>query len=509
MCASSSALRSSIVPCVPFDKNGELPFYQQIYSGYRDAIVSGLMGPGQRLPSSRALAAELGISRLPVVNAFDQLLHEGYLIGRVGSGTFVSEQIPDELARPASSGLAIHVSPEQRGESKRLFRKQPEAFRVSLPALDEFPHTLWARLVSKHARNVSMEMMAYGDPRGHYPLRYAIANYLRTARAVLCGASQVIVVSGSQMALQLCARVLVQAGDHVFLEEPGYPGARAALSATGGKLIPIPLDAEGISVRALQACGKRTGGAVYVTPSHQYPLGTSMTAARRLELLQWAKATQSWILEDDYDSEYRYASRPLGALQGMDSASRVVYIGTFSKVLFPALRVGYLVVPSAMTGAFVRAREAMDIFSPTLYQAALAEFLEGGHFARHLRRMRGIYLERRNALIAGIEQVMGGMLELGNTDAGMHLTTFLPDQVDDRLLVQQAASAGVSAAPLSRCYLGKQARSGLILGFGGARPRQVRPALQKLEALIREATGDHEEGFGTLRRPVTLQRRAL
>jgi GntR family transcriptional regulator/MocR family aminotransferase len=506
MRASSSALRSSIVPCVPFDKDGDLPFYQQIYSGYRDAIVAGLMRPGQRLPSSRALAAELGISRLPVVNAFDQLLHEGYLVGRVGSGTFVSAQIPDELAKPASSGLAMNFPPEQKRESKRLFRKQPEAFRVSLPALDEFPHTLWARLVSKHARNVSMEMMAYGDPRGYYPLRCAIADYLRTARAVLCDASQVIVVSGSQMALQLCARVLVGPGDHVFLEEPGYPGARAALGATGGKLVPIPLDGDGISVGGLEANGKKGGGAVYVTPSHQYPLGFSMTAARRLELLQWAKATQSWIFEDDYDSEYRYASRPLGALQGMDSASRVVYIGTFSKVLFPALRVGYLVVPAALTAAFVRAREAMDIFSPTLYQAALAEFLEEGHFARHLRRMRGIYLERRNALIAGIEQVMGGLLEVGNTDAGMHLTTFLPEHVDDRLLVQQLASVGVSASPLSRCYLGKQARSGLILGFGGARPRQVRPALQKLEALIRQARNDDAEELGNLRPLVALQR---
>ena len=289
------------------------------------------------------------------------------------------------------------------------------------------------------------------------------------------------------MALQLCATVLVTPKSPVFLEEPGYPGARRALSITGATLVPVALDAEGIDIKVLQDYEGEAGGVAYVTPSHQYPLGASMTAARRLELLQWAKSSQGWILEDDYDSEYRYASRPLGALQGMDSASRVVYIGTFSKVLFPALRVGYVVVPPALIDNFLDARDAMDIFSPTLYQSVLTEFLEDGHFARHLRHMRGIYLERRNLLLAGIRQMTDGVLETGNADAGMHLTAFLPQRIDDRLLVRAASAAGVSVAALSPCYIGRHPRSGLILGFGGVRPRQVRPALSKLELLIRQA----------------------
>lgn len=483
----SSASRAAIVPYVVFDKEAKLPFYRQIYNGYRDLILSGLLRPGQRLPSTRALAAELAISRLPVVNAFEQLLHEGYLVGKVGSGTFVSESIPDELAKPVVHPVAQADARTSQQEGRAAFRKLPNAFRVSLPALDEFPHALWARLVSKHARAASMEMMAYNGPRGLLELRCAIASYLRTARAVRCDAAQVIVVSGSQMALQLCATVLVSAQTPVFLEEPGYPGARGALGITGASLIPVPLDEEGIAMNALDNHKSEAGGVVYVTPSHQYPLGTSMSAARRLELLQWANSRHGWILEDDYDSEYRYASRPLGSLQGMDSASRVIYIGTFSKVLFPALRVGYMVVPEVLVKPFLQAREALDIFSPTLYQAVLTEFLEQGHFARHLRRMRGIYLQRRDLLLAGIRQMTAGLLEAGNSDAGMHLTAFLPPQVDDCLLVEAAASVGVSASPLSACYLGSNPRSGLVLGFGGIRPRQVRPAVSKLEVLIRHA----------------------
>jgi GntR family transcriptional regulator/MocR family aminotransferase len=350
---------------------------------------------------------------------------------------------------------------------------------MSLPALDRFPHALWARLVARHAHRLAPIHMAYGDPAGVGALRTAIAEHLRTARAVRCEAEQVLVVSGSQAALRLSATVLLRRGDRVAIEEPGYPGAHAAIAAVGAELVPVPVDAEGIDVAALSALRPRIR-AVYVTPSHQYPLGVSMSAARRLALLEWAARHDAWILEDDYDSEYRYVSRPLGALQGMDARDRVVYIGTFSKVLFPALRVGYLVVPPSLWDAFLDARDALDVFSPTLYQLALTSFLEEGHFARHLRRMRGVYLRRRDALLDGLGRYCAGMLTVHNADAGLHIATTLPRGVDDVVVLQRMTARGLTAMTLSRCYLGRARRSGLLLGFGGFDERTLIAATRTL-----------------------------
>jgi GntR family transcriptional regulator/MocR family aminotransferase len=479
---------TAIDPFIPFERTSSTPFYKQIYDGYRAAILSGQLRPGQRLPSTRALAQELKISRLPVVNAFEQLLHEGYLEGKVGAGTYVKDSIPDELI------LAREPTARQRGPGKALRgTKIPSnlpagqqglgPFRVSLPALDHFPDRIWSRLVSRHAKGFPIELMAYGDPCGHLPLREAIAQYLCTARAVRCETSQVLIVSGSQLALQICAMALLKPGDAVCIEEPGYPGARDALTSSGATLVPIGVDDGGIDVNELALRGKRAR-LVYVTPSHQYPLGVSMTASRRLELLDWAQRNQSWIVEDDYDSEYRYASRPLGSLQGMDAASRVIYIGTFSKVLFPSLRLGYVVVPATLLSAFVQLREAIDIFSPTLYQLVLTDFLQEGHFARHLRRMRSIYLERRNALVKSMEEYFGELLLPYNTDAGLHLSAFLPEGTNDCEVVRRAAERGINATALSTCYAGKMARSGLILGFGGADERRIKVAAETLGKII-------------------------
>ncbi len=351
------APESQVVPFVPFVRPSTVPLYRQIYDAYRSAILTGRLRPGQRLPSTRALALELEISRLPAVNAFEQLLHEGYIEGRVGAGTFVAGAIPDDLTRAAAAprpAAPPPPSPPPRDEGGL------GPFRVSMPALDHFPHRVWGRLLWRHGKRQSSALMAYGDPAGHVPLREAIAEYLGVARGVRCDAAHVLIVSGSQMALQLCAMALLGPGDAVCVEEPGYPGARDALRTSGATVVPIPLDAEGIDVRRLAAQGRRAR-LVYVTPSHQYPLGISMTAARRLALLAWARGGNRWIVEDDYDSEYRYASRPLGALQGMDRGARVIYVGTFSKVLFPSLRVGYVVVPPPLWDTFVRLREALDI----------------------------------------------------------------------------------------------------------------------------------------------------
>jgi GntR family transcriptional regulator/MocR family aminotransferase len=326
--------------------------------------------------------------------------------------------------------------------------------------------------------------MAYGDPAGVVPLREAIAEHLRAARAVRCEAEQVLIVPGSQAALRLAAAVLLARGDRVAVEDPGYPGARAALGASGAALVPVPVDDEGMSVASLRRRGRRVR-AVCVTPSHQYPLGSSMTASRRFALLEWACRNQAWVLEDDYDSEYRYVSRPLGALQGMDAHQRVIYIGTFSKVLFPAVRVGYLVVPPSLGERFVTAREAFDLFSPTLYQRVLAEFIREGHFGRHIRRMRGVYLERRDTLLSGLARHCGDRITVHNADAGLHVAVLLPPGLDDRQVVRLMTRRGLTATALSTCYAGRSRRNGLLLGFGGSTARRLFEATRVLGEIVR------------------------
>ncbi|HET7228795.1 MAG TPA: PLP-dependent aminotransferase family protein [Longimicrobium sp.] len=503
-----TAAGPEILALVPLDRGSRVPLHQQIYDGLRRAMLEGMLRAGQRVPSTRVLATELGVSRFPVLTAYDQLLHEGYLEGRVGAGTFVRAAPPDDAFRPApaarraSAPANVPPPPYAPGDAPRTPRppawpasgEDPvRPFRTTVPALDRFPHALWARLVARHAHRLAPIHMAYGHPAGLGGLRAAIAEHLRTTRAVRCEPDDVLVVSGSQAALRLCAAVLVGHGDRVAIEEPGYPGAHAALAAGGAELVPVPVDGEGLVVEALRA-DSREIRAVYVTPSHQHPLGAPMSAPRRLALLDWAARRQAWVLEDDYDSEYRYVSRPLAALQGMDAHGRVVYIGTFSKVLFPALRVGYLVVPPALREAFAAARDALDIFSPTLYQLALADFLSEGHFARHLRRMRGIYLARRGALLAGLARHCAGVLAVHNADAGLHVATLLPEGTDDVEVVFRMAAHGLTASALSTCYLGPARRPGLLLGFGGFGEATLEAATRTLGNLLRGEGGQEEAG---------------
>jgi GntR family transcriptional regulator/MocR family aminotransferase len=319
---------------------------------------------------------------------------------------------------------------------------------------------------------------------GYLPLREAIAEYLGAARAVRCEASQVMVVTGSQQALQICAKVLFNPGDGVWMEEPGYPGAHQALGSAGVRLVPIATDGQGIDVKEGLRRGRRARGA-YLTPSHQYPLGSTMSAARRVEILQWAARTGAWIMEDDYDSEFRFESRPIGALQGLDTNSSVVYVGTFSKVLFPALRLGYVVIPADLVGAFSAVREASDIFSSTLYQAVMADFIHEGHFARHLRRMRILYMERRSLLVDAVQSQLGNVLEVMGAEAGMHLVALLPPGIEDREVALAAARDGLSVMPLSMCYLKTPERGGLILGYGGTDAGQIEEGMGRLKACLR------------------------
>lgn len=471
---------------LPVDRTGDSPLHRQIYDGLRHSILEGALRPGQRLPSTRALAADLAISRQPVLVAYEQLLHEGYIEGRTGAGTFVSGALPDDLlaSLPRSSAAAAGIRHRiPKHFTSDIGRLKP--FRLSVPALDAFPHTLWSRLLVRHARHTSYNEMVYGDAAGLPELRIAIAEHLRVARGVTCDAEQVLVVSGSQAALRLCAAVLLRRGDVAAMEEPGYFGAHMAFLAHGAELKHVPVDDQGLSVTALAALGRGIR-AVHVTPSHQYPLGTTMSVARRLALLEWAREQDAWVLEDDYDSEYRYASRPIGSLQGM-APGRVIYIGTFSKVLFPAMRVGYLVAPPALARAFAEARVALDLFSPPLYQKVLAEFLREGHFARHLRRMRAIYRSRRDALLEGLERHARDDLTVLNADAGLHMAVLLESGREDREVLAGLHRHRLTATSLWSCYYGTGARrQGLLLGFGGSTERALLEATRTLGEVLRD-----------------------
>jgi GntR family transcriptional regulator/MocR family aminotransferase len=325
--------------------------------------------------------------------------------------------------------------------------------------------------------------MAYGDAMGHLPFREAIAEYLGAVRGVRCDASQILVTTGSQQGLQISAQVLLDPKDRVWMEEPGYPGARQAFLTVGAQLIPVRVDDDGMNVAEII---RRDGHAraVYVTPSHQYPMGVTMGATRRMLLLNWAMRSGAWIFEDDYDSEYRFGSRPIASLQGLDTDARVIYVGTFSKVLFPALRLGYVVVPKDLTSAFSAAREAADIFSSTLYQAALTDFIREGHFARHIRRMRMLYLDRRRALVNAIQNQMGEMAEVVGAEAGMHLVALLAPGTNDVAVSKEAARRGISATPLSVCHSKPPMRGGLILGYGGVNLHQIRDGISKLRMSV-------------------------
>jgi GntR family transcriptional regulator/MocR family aminotransferase len=477
---------------LPIDRGADAPLFRQISDGLRRAILDGRLRPGQRIPSTRGLATDLGVSRLPVLSAYEQLLHEGYLVGRTGSGTFVSRKIPDHLLRtPAVAPSA----PAPRGDvplRKRAVPNRPTPtswslplvpFQVGIPALDLFPHSAWAKLVARQVRAETPEQMAYVDPAGLRALRVAIAEHLRASRAVRCSADQVLIVPGSQAALRLAAATLLAPNDRVVVEEPGYFGAHRALRAAGAKLVPVPVDAEGLRVDVLQRRGPDIR-AVYVTPSHQYPLGTTMSASRRFALLDWAARNEAWILEDDYDSEFRYVSRPVSALQGMDAHDRVIYMGTFSKAFFPALRLGYIVVPPALWTEFLQSRFAFDLFTPTLYQRALAEFLEEGHFARHLRRMRSAYLERRDALLHGLALHCGDLVRVHNSDAGLHVTVVLRKDTNDNDVTDRLGRRGLAALALSTSYVGPTRRPGLLLGFGCAEPERLLDATRILGEVL-------------------------
>ena len=477
------------LPAISFDRESAIPIHRQLYQSFSETILNGQLRPGMKLPSTRELSEQLRISRNTVMNAFEQLLADGFLEGRIGSGTYVTEQVPEQFRSPESSGSArraprnphlSQIASELVNESRNMVTPAGlGAFRVSNPAVDLFPWTVWHRILGDCARRQSREQLSYSGPLGLLSLREAVASYLRASRNVRCEAAQVMIVSGSQQAICLTAQVLLNQGDRVLLEDPCYRGAREAFHLNGMRVGAVPVDSEGFSTERAKHMFPDARLA-YVTPSHQYPLGVTMSLKRRLELLDWAAANNTWVIEDDYDSEYRFVSRPLSSLQGLSEKEQVIYAGTFSKVLFPAIRIGYLVVPHDLVEAFAAVRSAADIFAPTLIQLVLTEFLNQGHLARHLRRMRSIYAERLNCLTETVRTRMSGLACIEVADSGLHVVAFPTRPADDRLLSAEATKHGVITTPLSPCYAGFERRSGLILGYGSADIPQIEKGIESL-----------------------------
>jgi GntR family transcriptional regulator/MocR family aminotransferase len=474
------------------------PAYRWLYEALRAEILAGHLAPGARLPSTRDLGAQYHLSRGTVVLAFELLKSEGYTEGQVGSGTRVSRTLPDDLLRAAPGAPAAAAgrapSPRRRfsRQARRLTSFSPlesrpsRAFRPNLPALDLFPTALWAQITTRRWRRASTGLLLGCGPTGYRPLQEAVAGYLNASRGVRCRPEQVTIVSGVQEALDLVARLFLDPGDRVAVEEPGYPGAALIFEALGARVAAVPVDDEGLmaSPRALQ--GARL---VYVTPAHQFPLGATMSLGRRLRLLEWARRSGALVFEDDYDSEFRYSGRPVPALHGLDDGGHVLFAGSFSKVLFPSLRLGYLVVPVDLVERFAAAKSVASRHPPLLEQAVLCDFIAEGHFARHLRRMRQVYAERLGALLDGARRHLAGLLEVSAVEAGLQTAGWLGPGLHAEPAAAAAAARGVEVTPLGRYSRGSLRRQGLQLGFAAVDPaeigRGVRELGRALEALAR------------------------
>jgi GntR family transcriptional regulator / MocR family aminotransferase len=483
------------------DLQGEGALNERVYRSLRQSILAGRLARGVRLPSTRALAADLGVSRKAIALAFMRLGDEGYVEGRVGSGTFVAATIPDAGPPPSNRKRAAPTEPPRLRLSsygRRVLAQRPwpppgarpaEAlpfdFHYGSPAFTDFPHATWSRLVARRARTISMTSLRYGRALGFAPLREAIAGYLSRVRGVVATADQVIVVNGSQQALDLIVRLFVDPGDRVVFEEPGYHGARHILAAAGARLMPAAVDEQGLDVSRLPV-GRNVRFA-YVTPSHQFPLGGVLPLARRLRLLRWAAEEGTYVVEDDYDSEFRYEGHPIEAVQGLDRAGRVVYIGTFSKVLFPGLRLAYLVLPPQLITPIASLKFLTDLHTSTFAQAVLADFIGGGHFERHLRRTRTRNAARRRALLEAAQRELGDRVEIHGANAGLHVVMWLKGVHASRMdeLRLRAAAAGVGVYSVAMCYMRPPRLAGLLVGYASLTEREIDDGIVALARVLR------------------------
>ncbi len=469
------------------------PRFRWFYQELRSAILAGRLQPGARLPATRDLAREYGMARGTIVTAFEQLSSEGYVEGKTGSGTYVSQVLPEELlqvGRVKAEGGARRRRPQLSDYARRLQpmpaveRGPARAFRANLPALDAFPTVLWAQVAARRLRRVSWRLLAGGDPLGYRPLRQAVAEYLNTSRGVKCAPEQVLIVSGVQEALDRTAHLLLNSGDPVWMEEPGYPRARIVFRAVGARICSVPVNSEGFDLEFGKRRWRRAK-LVYLTPAHQFPLGVTMSLRRRLELLEWARESGALIFEDDYDSEYRYAGRPIPAMQGLDRSGVVIFSGSFSDVLFPALRLGYLVIPPDMVEIFAAAESSSTHHPPLMDQAILCDFISEGHFARHIRRMRELYAQRLSAFLEAVHSRLAGLLEIPPVEAGLQAVGWLKGKMSAEQAAAAAARHDVEVVPLSR-YSRTRTTRGLLLGFAAVDVPELRSGVQRLAQALEE-----------------------
>jgi GntR family transcriptional regulator/MocR family aminotransferase len=473
--------RSAVIAQLHLDRASASSLKEQIYRGLRELIVAGHIARGTLLPSTRVFATELGVSRNTIVAAFEQLIGEGYVTTKLGAGSFVNERLPEDLlAAPPAPALLVKRAPINGPP-----RIASHAFALGIPALDEFPYDVWRRLVAKRWRRPG-SLSGYGATAGLRALRDAIVDHVASSRGVRCSADQVFVVSGAHQAFDLAARVTLERDSAVWVEDPGYLGAGRAFQAAGGSLIPVPVDADGIIVdHGLRVAP--TPRLIFVTPSQQFPLGATLSMARRTALLAAANTADAWIVEDDYDCEFRYEGRPLPSLQGLDGEGRVIYVGSFSKGLLPGLRLAYLIAPPSLIDPIAELRAVSGSHPPLGDQAVVADFMRDGHYARHIRRMRALYSHRRGCLVDAVRAELGASVDLDVPAGGTHAIAFV-NRVDDVALSAAAAERGVIALPLSAQYRGAGARQGLMLGYGGVREPIMTRAVRALAASLAAVT---------------------
>jgi GntR family transcriptional regulator / MocR family aminotransferase len=480
MARRTSALELAVPP-----RSTGGPAYRWLYGALRSAILKGRLSRGARLPATRDLARQYVLARGTVVNAYEQLKSEGYIEGSAGSGTYVSRVLPEQWLQvdapvgkqPTARRLrTLPVSDySRRVQLFTTYENRPvRAFRANLPALDLFPVELWTRLSNRCLRRAPISQWMGCDALGYTPLRQAIADYLTTSRGVKCAAEHVAIVSGVQEALDIACRLFVNPGDAVGMERPGYPGAQLAFRAWGARVRKVAVDTDGANVARLPRGMKL----IYITPGHQFPLGTTMSLARRMEVLDWARRTGAVVFEDDYDGEFRYSGRPIPAMQGLDESGTVLYAGSFSKVLFPGLRLGYLVSPNGLVDLVAAIKSITSRHCPVFEQVVLSQFMVEGHFARHVRRMREVYAERLSVLLEEGRSVLAGLLELSAVEAGLQTVGWLGNGLESEAAEAAARKRGVDVTSL-RGYGDKKLR-GLHLGFAAVRPAEIRRGVREL-----------------------------
>ena len=473
---------------IPLSKDGE-PLYRQVYLGLREAILSGTLRGGEKLPSTRELADQLGISRTVVLLAYDQLLAEGFAVGRGGSGTYVQSGVGENRAKRSEQPVKVRLSRFGKSAAEAWSRVETPTRRASsLPYdfaygrsdLETFPFEMWRRMLLRQSRKAPVRELDYGPTAGSIALREAICRHLRRSRAVDCEPSQVIVVNGSQQALDLITRVVIERGDRVAIEDPCYQGMREVLRAAGVKLLPVTVDRDGLNPAALPA----DAHVVFTTPSHQFPTGAILPLARRIALLEWAKRRNAVIVEDDYDGEFRYEGQPLESLQGLDREGRVLYIGTFSRTVFSSLRIGYLIAPKALVPALTAAKWLCDRHTATLEQQTLAEFISSGVYERNLHRVRRRNAARREALLEAIDAHLGNRVEVTGDGAGAHVVLWPKRKVSEEAVIAGAAARGVGIYGIAPYWLKKPLRTGLMLGYSRMREKDIREGIRRLGEVL-------------------------